>query len=231
MEVDCSLVEDDLPLRQGDIFTWVDRARQRPWRTFGIVITADCDLAQEKTKGQLSYLPILNFEDYIWTYWRVDKFSPVLARLQIMTLERLNKTLTRLRPNQKAVSQEAGLAWVGRTESGELAEEIGLRDPGQARDFCAVIENYKLVERLLTTNDPDVGLLNVCHSINRGATLPSDYSELARDIQSKISSLSHLLGSSLRPRLMRSIRLPLLRMTEAYLCLRPNRLTFLVSWS
>jgi superfamily I DNA/RNA helicase len=189
MEIDCSPAQDDLPLRQGDIFTWVDRARERPWRTFGMVITADCDLRQEKTKGQLSYLPMLTFEDYIWTFWRVEKFAPLLDRLRKKALDRLNNVLTRLKPNQKAISQDAGLAWISRTESAELAAEIGLEDPGQTKDFCVIIENYKLVEKLLGTIRPDMNLLNNCHAINRGAAPPSDFSELSREVQSKISSL------------------------------------------
>jgi hypothetical protein len=189
MEIDCSLADDDLPLRQGDIFTWVDRGRERPWRTFGIVITADCDLQQEKTNGQLSYLPILTFEDYIWTFWRVEKFSPVFHRLQKKAVDRLNSVLTRLKTDQKAISEEAGLAWISRTESEALAKEIGLKDVGQTKDFCAIIENYKLVERLLGTSEPDMNLLNSCHAISRGAAPSSDYSGLSRDVQSKISSL------------------------------------------
>lgn len=189
MENDCSIAEDDEPLRQGDIFAWSDRARARPWRTFGIIITADCDLMQGKTHGQLSYLPILTLEDYLWTFWRVEKFSPVLDRLRTKAVDRLNKILLRLNPDRKPISQEAALAWISRTESDALSEQIGLKDVGQKRDFSTILENYKLVERLLSTAEPNIALLNSCHAIARSATAPSDFSDLAKDVQSKISSL------------------------------------------
>jgi hypothetical protein len=189
MEADCSRADDDLPLRQGDIFAWADRARERPWRTFGLVITADCDLQQGKTKGILSYLPILTFEDYVWTFWRVEKFEGVRDRLKKKALDRLNKVLLRLNPNRKALSEEAGLAWIERTESNQLALELGLLDPGQIKDFCAAIDDFKLVVNLLNASQPEMSLLRDCHSISRGSAKSLEYSELSLEIQNKISSL------------------------------------------
>lgn len=189
MDTDCSLAEDSAPLRQGDIFAWVDRAYTRPWRTFGVVITADCDLEQKKTKGVLSFLPALTFEDYIWSFWRTERFSPILDKLRTKAIDRLNKVLVRLRADRKPISTEAALAWIGRTSSDGLANEVGLTDAGQIRDFCSVIDSFKAVQRLLETDAPDIALLNKCYALHRGVVTPEDFSDLARDVQSKISSL------------------------------------------
>ncbi|WGR69816.1 MULTISPECIES: hypothetical protein [unclassified Bradyrhizobium] len=189
MEFDCSLAQDDAPLRQGDVFVWVDRAYQRPWRTFGVVITADCDLAQNKTKGLLSYLPALTFEDYVWSFWRPERFVPLLDRLRIKAVDRLNKTILRFNPSRKPISEEAGLAWIKRTAPGQLAQEIGLTDPGQLRDFCSTIEDFLSIDQLLQAETPDLPLLNRCHAVHRGKAPAADFADLARDIQSKVSSL------------------------------------------
>jgi hypothetical protein len=186
---ECSLANDDSPLRQGDIFVWTEQIQEGPWRKFGIVITADCDLEQQKTKGQLSYLPVLTFEDYLWSFWRVEKFVPVHDKLKKKAVDLLNKVLTRLKPDQKPISEAAALAWISRTESADLAEQVGLKDVGQIKDFCAAIENYRIVERLLGTNNPNMNLLNQCHAINKNSTMHTNYTELSRDVQGKIASL------------------------------------------
>jgi hypothetical protein len=57
---------DGLPLLQGDLFKWLDSKFTRPWSTYGVVVTADCDLLRSKTRGVISYVPALIIEDYIW---------------------------------------------------------------------------------------------------------------------------------------------------------------------
>ena len=68
-------VMDSTPIRQGDVFEWVGENRLRPWKFYGIVVTADCDLANSKTAGRLSYVPALVAEDYLWHFWMGKKLD------------------------------------------------------------------------------------------------------------------------------------------------------------
>ena len=80
---ECEPVDDDSRMiRQGDVFQWEDRST--PWRQYGVVVTGDCDIVQDKNAGIVSYVPVLPLHEY----WRVitvpkkieryarDKFLP-----------------------------------------------------------------------------------------------------------------------------------------------------------
>src|SRR5206468_2377213 len=57
--------DDDRPIRQGDIVQW--EQQDSPWKSVAVIVTADCDIAQKKHAGILSYVPIVTLVDY----WRL----------------------------------------------------------------------------------------------------------------------------------------------------------------
>ncbi|WP_281900217.1 hypothetical protein [Micromonospora humidisoli] len=68
--MECTLVPDGAPIRQGDVFIFSnDLTNSDIWRKAGIIVTADCDIANDKHAGILSYVPILPLRDYL--AWRV----------------------------------------------------------------------------------------------------------------------------------------------------------------
>jgi hypothetical protein len=143
------VIADDPQLRQGDLFRWHDRNYQSPWKTYGVVITADCDLINKKTYGQMSYLPVLTMEDYLWTFWRPEKFAQTLREQEAALESRLNKILVRVRGDGSEISRAAALAWAMRAGAEQLPKEIGLVDPGQVKDLQRVIRNYLTVRELI----------------------------------------------------------------------------------
>lgn len=60
----------DESLRQGDILkVKVDKDKFE----YGVIITADCDLAQKKHRGEVTYLKIISLRDYVESCWLVDE--------------------------------------------------------------------------------------------------------------------------------------------------------------
>ena len=63
---ECVSVADGTDLRQGDVFVFRDEDGVRDlWQQIGIVVTADCDLANNKHGGILSYVPVLSLRNYL----------------------------------------------------------------------------------------------------------------------------------------------------------------------
>ena len=58
------------PIRQGDIFTW--RTPEPPWKSHGVVVTADCDISKRKHAGIISYVPVLPLVEY-WRLFSLPK--------------------------------------------------------------------------------------------------------------------------------------------------------------
>ena len=105
--MECDHPIDDGVLRQGDIFVahpgtpnWQD-----PWRRFGVILSADCDIAQGKTGKNLVQVPIIGLNTYLADVWIPDQ----AGKLHQQALDRLEKTLTEF--NEPKVTPRHALAW------------------------------------------------------------------------------------------------------------------------
>lgn len=64
-----SWVDEGDELRQGDIIRIIHpEADVKPFR-LGVIINADCDIANNKTDGVIAFLPVYTFEDYLIEFW------------------------------------------------------------------------------------------------------------------------------------------------------------------
>jgi hypothetical protein len=178
----------DSPIRQGDVFKWDDEHAARPWYQYGVVVTADCDLAKNKTRGRLSYVPALTMEDYIWHFWRDNKFSSVQKAHISKFTSRLN---TRLKKDgrEDEVSEEAAQAWLQRAGTEGLLDEIGVTDKGQRLDLKKIADELVMLLSLLDAEEPNMALLQSCYAIKNAKATADDVTALALEIQSAISSL------------------------------------------
>jgi hypothetical protein len=178
----------DSPIRQGDVFKWDDEHTIRPWYQYGVVVTADCDLAQNKTMGRLSYIPALTMEDYIWHFWRDAKFSSVQKSHLAKFTSRLNNRLKK-DAHAGGVSEEAAWTWLQRKGIDGLLDEIAMTDKGQRSDIKKIADDLVKLSSLLEAKMPDLGLLQVCYAIRNPKASPDDVKALALEVQSSMASL------------------------------------------
>lgn len=178
----------DSPIRQGDVFKWDDGHAARPWYQYGVVVTADCDLAKSKTMGRLSYVPALTMEDYIWHFWRDAKFLSLQKAHISKFTSRLNNRLKR-DGHQVEVSEEAAQAWLERAGIEGLLDEISITDKGQRSDFKKIADDLLILLSLLKAQEPDMALLKSCYAIKNPKVPSNDVQALAMEVQSSISSL------------------------------------------
>jgi hypothetical protein len=67
-EFDLALPKE-APIRQGDVIGFWDWSTRKPTERFGLVITADCDIAQERAFDSICYLRIIPVPDYLHLFW------------------------------------------------------------------------------------------------------------------------------------------------------------------
>jgi hypothetical protein len=86
---ECDPATDADPIRQGDVFRWLGDD-DPVWKRYGIVVTADCDIAFDKHAGVLSYVPVLRAEHYLSLAFLPDQVQRVrdLIADEIRTLAR-----------------------------------------------------------------------------------------------------------------------------------------------
>jgi hypothetical protein len=180
----------EAPILQGDLFKWIDGHLSRPWMTYGVVVTADCDLAKNKTRGRASYVPALTMEDYIWHHWKEGKFETAFDVALSTFTSRINNRLRKIGHEGDGITPQAALEWLERSGFDNLVDELTIDDNGQKRDLQLLVDEVQALSRL-KSEKPDLKLLQECHRIkNKKKKIGSgDYAYLAADIQSSISSL------------------------------------------
>ncbi|WP_432050205.1 hypothetical protein [Verrucosispora sp. NA02020] len=184
--IECTPVADGAPIRQGDIFIFRDRRFDSDiWRKAGVIVTADCDIANDKHAGIISYVPILPIRDYL--AWRI---IPRIAD------DRRKRTLTRM------------CETVGRIEK-DLGIEPGLSS--HAIEVLATVDNgmEDLAQHLygLDQKDTDnltamIGEISVCEDVRTSSTYQEQFLALSSILPpTKKKSASEVLLSDVRDRL------------------------------
>lgn len=203
MSEECEPLLDDRAIRQGDVFQWLGDAERSPWALYGVVVTADCDLAKEKTRGVLSYVPILTDEAYFWTFWRPDKFAPILQQHAAKAAGRITNQLQKSNPNQKPMSADSLLAWLDRRGVAGVVSDIGLTDNGQIKELSNRLNDLQLLVDLLSKEDPDYAALKSALPLKNPKASSENYDSLREELRSVVTSLpgdtfffSHLPGGS-----------------------------------
>jgi hypothetical protein len=110
------------PLRQGDVIRW-ERPDGTVWTEYCIVVTADCDLANNKTRGRISYVPAVTFESYIAGIWGPDYVDKKVAKI----LEGAFSAMQRAHSERNAgarLSETALLEWIKRDDPSAIVAAL-----------------------------------------------------------------------------------------------------------
>lgn len=110
------------PLRQGDILE-----RSRPAAGFNqevLVMTADCDLANNKNAGVVLTVPLLSIEGYLSKVWYPSWISRKLAGAINSRAGKLSQISTERYVQWAATASDDDIAELGQLQGGALREEI-----------------------------------------------------------------------------------------------------------
>ncbi|NIE81556.1 hypothetical protein [Asaia sp. As-1742] len=152
-------IEDPDMVSQGDVIEWVGDCRKSPWSTYGIVVTADCDLFRDKHNGYISYVPAWLTEDFLWFRWRIE----MLEQPRRQAFQRVATRLTTWREkNGKGngtLSLDAVYDWLRRVGPETMLLELGVQDKGQQNTLMDVIKPAMVLDAALEAPNLDLDLL------------------------------------------------------------------------
>jgi hypothetical protein len=134
--MECEPADPQLPLRQGDIVAAQPRtaAWENPWTRFGVIITADCDIAHRKSGPELVYVPIISHLAYISDVWLPSSAADLAQRGRDALDKRLRDLDSRLE-----YRHVAGWAKLGGTE--EIGRQLQAKLISPRADIDATIES------------------------------------------------------------------------------------------
>lgn len=120
-------IEDTEEVRQGDIIRKLNPTTGETER-LGIVITADCDIAQKKAGERYTWLEIASMAAYVEGPWAQEQLRKLSEKRSKGTLDYLNGQIRKRQPGLTALTHESLVQWL-RSKS---AEEIFASATGKA---------------------------------------------------------------------------------------------------
>lgn len=122
------------PLRQGDI------VKLEPGlNTLGMIVTADCDIVQEKAGDELTLLDVVPAETYVRGEWASREAEKLYKRQIRSLLPLLNKALTSRSENLSALDEHGLADWLMTSEPEKITDSIGLSG-GTRKDAAKALE-------------------------------------------------------------------------------------------
>lgn len=181
-------IQDSAPIHQGDVFEWSAEEFSRPWKSYGVVVTADCDLVNAKIAGRLSYVPALTAEDYLWYFWMRKKMEVAHQLATATLLKNANKLIQKRSPGNNPISQEA-LSFMVEQYGDGLANELGLNEEIGLQTFSKLLNDYRNTVEVRTATKPNLKLLKECYHLVSKKPGNAAQQALVEDFQSSIMSL------------------------------------------
>jgi hypothetical protein len=183
------------PLQQGDIFKWEAPPEDSPWKRYGVIVTADCDFAQNKHREIVSYCPILPLKEFLEIFWIPEDLRRASASLRKRVAERLTALRQAGRPEfDLPINPELLLGWLERRGPEGIADDVGIR-PGKDRE--SVVAELSLLASIARENpncDARAGLESLARAkLNipspSSAELENRVKRIWKDYQGKFRSL------------------------------------------
>lgn len=129
MPLETEAVQEDGPVRQGDIIVFHNR--DPPWRDIGLIVTADCDIIQEKHGGTLSYVPVIPLREY----WRLitlpKRVSRSVAKLREAVFGRVRSLQKTYRADFRQPLSDSAIDDLLRLGTESILDALGAPEEGR----------------------------------------------------------------------------------------------------
>lgn len=121
-------IEDTEEMRQGDIIRQLNPKNGQTER-LGIVITADCDIAQRKAGGRYTWLEIVSMTVYVEGPWAQEQLRKLSEKRSKGMLEYLNGQIRKRDPGLTALTHEKLALWLRSKSAEEILANATGRSP------------------------------------------------------------------------------------------------------
>lgn len=117
------------PILQGDVFEIGSNCREifMDDEAFAMVITADCDIANDKMGHSFTLIPIISAEMYLENYWLPELYSKSLAKIIRINVEKINNSKELKESGFSPLTDERLQNWITTSPLTELYSELKIK--------------------------------------------------------------------------------------------------------
>jgi hypothetical protein len=109
-------------IRQGDIICRDPSKHKSQW---GVIITADCDIAQRRSRGNYIWLEIVSNDDYIDGPWATEQIRKFLDKDGIALINQLNDILKKKDSSLTDLTLKSLCEWLETSKPEEILVSMG----------------------------------------------------------------------------------------------------------
>jgi hypothetical protein len=178
----------DSPVRQGDIFAWSNWTERGDWEKFGIIVTADCDIAHERSSTFFTYLPILPLKSYIQQVWVKERLTKLANSHQRLITDEIHRYHLRINPSALQLQAAALHRWVTESSDDHIIAELRISEHKEANNLRRLLSTYRLLVNIGTEKDPTRLVSAYCEARaqKQAVHVEKAAESIARDAQSDV---------------------------------------------
>lgn len=196
-ELDTEEVALSEPIRQGDILELRTKLFQQT-NAFGFVLTADCDLFQNKSDNFISYLPILTARDYLENFWARREINAKINELCLRINAIYIASSSAQNESSQPLSEDTLLDMASRLSVKEFIERLRITEIKNSKEIEPVVHALKIL-RCYRSSSPIRILLSAQESLNVSEkALRGNLKSALRQLRNDTASLLTLPGHSER---------------------------------
>lgn len=121
-------IEDTEDVRQGDIIRKFN-SKTGEVEKIGIVITADCDIAQKKAGERYTWLEIMPMTGYVEGPWAQEQLRKLSEKRSKTICDNLNAQIRRRHPGLTALTHESLVKWLHSKTAEEILTSVSGETP------------------------------------------------------------------------------------------------------
>lgn len=191
---ECGQPNQTEPIRQGDIFIWENWKKRDPWDQMGVILSADCDIAQSKLPGFFTYAPILTLQQYVSDIWATKKLKHLFNKCVEDAIKTIHGFHKRINPTATPLSQEALENWVLRKGHTDIIDTLNLSNQKEIKRITNLCKVLTICWPIINNNEHATQLLDALAqslSLLNNQTIDQSKSTILKQSNNEISGGSH----------------------------------------
>lgn len=173
-----SSVRESDPFRQGDVLRHYESGAAGPW---GVLVTADCDIANAKHGGYFTYVPVIPAAEYLEHYWAAERAEQAISKQVDDVLARIWRAEQRRAAGTIRLTALELDEWIDASDATRIAATLAFQDEKEMRQFSSSIEKYILLRKAKASGG-NMEVLSTIWRINgtsdRGSILKSALTQM-----------------------------------------------------
>jgi hypothetical protein len=133
------------PIRQGDLLGFWDWRVRPPLARYGVIITADCDIANGRKDQELVYLRIIPQKDYVDAIWSRAKLTIARSKAFKDLAPQINRLRAQDNPSSVHLTEAEVQDWVASDAANNIADAIGVADESERSRLIRNIEQARTI--------------------------------------------------------------------------------------